>query len=135
MEVESQEKELNQRRLEEAGAGGEFLLSVFGGRKRSLSTNLTKRRLTAQAKQDLEQELAELEELEAQLKKIEEENALAVEEAQKRWQEIADQESEIPVTPYKKDIYLQVFSIAWLPHYLVRVGGALREIPATSQAV
>lgn len=135
MEVESQEKELNQRRLEEAGAGGEFLLSVFGGRKRSLSTNLTKRRLTAQAKQDLEQELAELEELEAQLKKIEEENALAVEEAQKRWQEIADQESEIPVTPYKKDIYLQVFSIAWLPHYLVRVGGALREIPAISQAV
>ncbi len=134
-EVESQQKEFSQRKLEEVGAGGEFLLSAFTGRKRSLSTNLTKRRLTAKAKQELEQELSELEELEAQLKTIEEENKRALAEAEKRWQDVAAQETEVPITPYKKDIYLQMCSIAWVPHCLIRVGGDLREIPASIQAV
>jgi len=50
-----QQDEVNQRRNEELGAGGEFVLGLFGGRKRSLSTSLTKRRLAEQAKDDLEQ--------------------------------------------------------------------------------
>ncbi len=130
MEVEGQEKELGQRRLEEAGKGAELLFSVLGGRKRSISSNLTKRRMTAQAKAELKQEQAELEALEKQLEAIEAEHQSALEDINERWAEVAGKEIELPVTPYKKDIYVDLFGVAWMPYYVIAVGGQTRELPA-----
>jgi len=130
MEVESQEKELGQRRLEEAGKGAELLLGMLGGRKRSISSSLTKRRMTAQAKAELKQEQAELESLEKQLEAIEAEHQATLEEIRERWAEVARKEIELPVTPYKKDIYVDLFGVAWMPFYLVTVSGQTRELPA-----
>jgi hypothetical protein len=130
MEVESQEKELGQRRLEEVGKGAELLLGMLGGRKRSISSSLTKRRMTAQAKAELKQEQAELEALEKQLEAIEAEHKAALEDVNERWAQVASREIEVPVTPYKKDIYIDLFGVAWMPFYVVEVGGQIRELPA-----
>lgn len=130
MEVDSQEDELGQRRMEEVGKGAEFLLSMLGGRKRSLSSNLSKRRMTAAAKADLKQEQAELEILEKQLAEMENEQKAALEEVNERWARLVDQEVEVPVTPYRKDVYVDFYGIAWLPYYVISVDGQSREIPA-----
>ncbi|MHB0988917.1 MAG: helicase HerA domain-containing protein [Bellilinea sp.] len=133
MEVDSQEDELNQRRMEEVGKGAEFLLSMLGGRKRSLSSNLSKRRMTASAKADLKQEQVELELLEKQLAEMEKEQKAALEEVNERWARQVDQEVEVPVTPYRKDVYVDFYGIAWLPYYVISTDGQSREIPAFNQ--
>ncbi len=135
MEVDSQEDELNQRRIEEVGKGAEFLFSMLGGRKRSLSSNLSKRRMTTAAKADLKQEQAELEILEKQLAEMENEQKAALEEVNERWARLVDQEVEVPVTPYRKDVYVDFYGIAWLPYYVVSADGQNREIPAFQQPV
>lgn len=130
MEVDSQEDRLGQRRMEEIGKGAELLMGVLGGRKRSISSNLTKRRMTSQAKAALKQEQAELEQLEKQLVDLKNEMETELAEIKERWEDLADNTSEIPLTPYKKDIYLDFFGIAWLPYYFFSVDGQARELPA-----
>jgi len=130
MEVDSQKTELGQRRMEEVGKGAELLIGLLGGRKRSISSSLTKRRMTAQAKADLKQEQADLDLLEKQIAGVEAERQAAVKQIQDRWAELVGKETAVPVTPYKKDIYIDMFGVAWMPYYVVTIGGRSRELPA-----
>ncbi len=130
LEVEEQQDELEGRRLEELGTHGELLLSMFNKRKRSLSSSLSKRRQTAQAKADLEQERKDLEAIEKQLAALEAEYQAAVKQAQERWGGLVNNVTEIPVQPLKKDIFVEFFGVAWAPYYLVMVDGQPRETPA-----
>jgi len=133
MQVESQQSELNQRRVEEAARAGEVVLGLFGvGRKKSVSASLSKRRMTTQAKQDVEQEMAELEALKKDLEALEAERAREVEALQSRPVEASVEISLVPVTPYKKDIAIDIFGIAWCPYYVVTVDGLRREFAAFS---
>ena len=85
------------------------------------------------AKADLKQEQVELELLEKQLAEMENEQKAALEEVNERWARQVDQEVEVPVTPYRKDIYVDFYGIAWLPYYVISVDGQSREIPAFDQ--
>jgi len=133
MEVDSQQQELGQRRMEELGKGAEFLIGMLGGRKRSLSSNLTKRRMTSNAKAGLKQEQVELEILQKQLDDLQNEQETAAAEVKDRWAKQVDAVTEIPITPYRKDVYVDFYGIAWLPYYVVSVDGINREIPAFQQ--
>jgi hypothetical protein len=91
-ELKEDQDELSQRKMEEWGSHAETVLSLFGGRRRSVSTQ-------------------------------------EVEEISSRWGEIAGDITEIPVRPYKKDVLLEMFGVAWLPHYVVVQDGELVELP------
>ncbi len=130
LEVDQQQDEVSQRRTEQFGSIAEFGLSLLGGRKRSISSSLSKRRLTQKAKADLEQERQELEALEKELKELDDAFQSEKAAAQERWSETANDISETSVTPYKKDIYVELFGVAWLPYYLLKVGEDLKEVPA-----
>ncbi len=54
-ELREDESEYSQRKLEEFGTHAENILGLFGGRKRRLTTSLSKRRMTEQAKSDIEE--------------------------------------------------------------------------------
>ena len=134
MQVESDKSQLAQRRVEEVGKAGEAILGLFGfGRKKSLSTSLTKRRLTSQARQDVEQEQVELEELQKQLETLETEHTREITALQQRSADLALQVTTVPVTPYKKDIFVDLFGIAWCPYYTIVADGQTRELPAFSR--
>lgn len=129
-DVSTAETRLEQRRLEEMGTHGELLLSFFNKRKKSISSSLTKRRMTAEAKARLEEEMLDVEmaqknlnDMEAELK----ENIAALEE---EWAKKASHISTVPVTPYKKDIFTAIFGIAWLPYYQVHISGRPAFLPA-----
>jgi len=132
-EVDKHKDEVNLRKKEELGAGGEFLLGLLSRRKRSLTTSLTKRRLAEQAKDDLAQVQQELATLEDQLQALELVRQNMLEESQDRWAKFVNDTSEVPLVPQKKDIFVELFGVAWLPHYLVRVGEEMQEIEAFSK--
>jgi len=41
----------------------------------------------------------------------------------------------VPLAPQKKDIFLELFGVAWMPHYLLKVGEETQEIPAFKREV
>ena len=57
------------------------------------------------------------------------EKAAALEEINDRWGEIANQITEIPVTPYKKDVMIDLFGLAWQPYFIAQNKQELSELP------
>ncbi|MBN2047010.1 MAG: DUF87 domain-containing protein [Anaerolineaceae bacterium] len=129
-EVDEQQQELDQRKMEELGAHGELLLSLFNKRRKTVSSSLTKRRLTSQAKFQLEQEELELKQMEQELEKINREYDLQVQEVKAKWFHIAEEKVMESVAPYKKDIYNEIFGVAWMPFYGVQTGERVEYVPA-----
>ena len=131
MEVDEAQDELGKRKLEELGAGGELLFSLLSRRKKSISSSMTKRRLTSQAKGNLEQEKQEKEMLEKDLSALDKEYKDSLQELKDKWADAANRITEIPLSPLKKDIFLELNGVLWLPYYLVKTpSGELREIAA-----
>jgi hypothetical protein len=126
-ELSQDETELSQRRMEELGTHAENFLSIFNRRRsRRLSTSLTRRRLTEQAKADVDESLDAIDDFKDQIDALDQEKAQAIKEINDRW---ANQVEEIPVTPYKKDVILDLFGVAWVPYHWVQVGEETIELP------
>jgi hypothetical protein len=129
-ELSQDETELSQRRMEELGTHAENFLSLFSRRRsRRLSTSLTRRRLTEQAKADVDESLDAIDDYKDQIEALDKEKALAIKEINDRWAQAANQVEEIPITPYKKDIVLDLFGVAWVPYHYVQVGEDTFELP------
>jgi chaperonin cofactor prefoldin len=128
-DLKEDESELSNRKLEEFGTHAENILNLFGKNRRRLSTSLTKRRMTQQAKDDVESARDTIEELAKQIKELEAERTQIEQEINERWGRLAAEFDEIPVNPMKKDVLLDLFGLAWMPYHLVQVGGETIELP------
>ncbi|RCK73173.1 MAG: hypothetical protein ANABAC_0060 [Anaerolineae bacterium] len=133
-ELEADKDKLNLRRMEEVGTHAENILGLLGGRRssRRVSSSLTKRRLTSQAKAEVEESEKTIALLKEQIAEAEKAKAAALEEVNQRWAEIAMQVREENIFPQKKDVYLAFFGIVWQPYYLVQEGEKVTEVPAYS---
>jgi len=130
-ELAQDETELSQRKWEEGGNLAELGAGLLGlGRKKSLTTQITKRRLTEQAKAEVDESVQSLQQYQAQLQELVQRRAQVIQATSDRWATVVNQVSEISMTAKKSDVYVQVFGIAWQPYYLVRGGGDLYELPA-----
>jgi hypothetical protein len=119
----------SQRKLEEMGTHAENIFGLFGGRKssRRLTSSLSKRRLTEQAKAEVDESLDAIEDYKKQIAALEQEKANAIEEVRQRWGDLANDISEITVAALKKDVLVELFGVAWAPFWVV---GA-EELPAS----
>lgn len=129
-ELDEDELEFEQRRREEMGTHFENVLSFLDGRKKRMTTSLTKRRMTSQAKADVQESLDSIEQYKQEIEELERERRQSLEEVEEKWQEILESTAEIPVTPYKKDILVELFGVAWIPYYLYDDGGRQVELAA-----
>lgn len=130
-ELSQDQVEYEQRKWEERGNLAEIGASVFGiGRKKSLTTQLTKNRMTQQAKAEVDESVLAIQQLEQQIAELQARRSALVEESNERWATIVNQVNEIPLTPKKSDVFIDFFGIAWKPCYLVSTAGQMREIPA-----
>ncbi|MBN2388912.1 MAG: DUF853 family protein [Anaerolineales bacterium] len=131
-ELKMDESELSQRKGEEIATHAENVLGVFGGGRRSrrLSTSLTKRRMTEQAKADVEESVEALEQYDQQLGDLEQARQRALDELGDRWGDVVNDITEVSVTPKKADIFLDRFGLAWMPYYLAEAGAKTIEVPA-----
>ena len=129
-ELAEDEADFKSRKGEEYAKHAETLLSLFGGRRKSLSASLSKRRMAEKAKADIEESEQAIAELQEQLGDLKEEMEAAMAEVEAKWDALMADTREIPVTPRKSDVRVRLFGVAWLPHYLVESGGRSLEIPA-----
>lgn len=131
-ELKMDEAELSARKVEELGTHAENLLGVFGGRRasRRLSTSLTKRRLTEQAKEDVDESVKAIQDYKRALAQLEQARQQALAEASRKWGDVVNDITEITLTPKKMDVYINLFGVAWMPYYLVQSGNETVELPA-----
>lgn len=130
MELEEDKQELSHRRMEEAGKGLENIVGLFAGRQRSISTSLTKRRMTSQAKADVEESEQEIIGIEQDMKEMQEALKEELEKVNEHWEDAVSMVIEEPVSPYKKNIFVEMFGILWLPHYAFDQDGKWVTVPA-----
>jgi chromosome segregation ATPase len=128
-ELHQDEADLSQRRLEELGTHAENVLSMFTKRRRRMSTSLSKRRMTEKAKARVEESEDAIEDFEQQITELKAEKAEAIEEIKGKWSEISDNMELISIYPYKKDILVDLFGVAWMPYHLVESEDKTYELP------
>lgn len=129
-ELEDDKLELSHRRMEEAGKGLETIVGLFAGRRRSISSSLTKRRMTSQAKADVEESEKQIIEIEQDMKEMQEELRKELEKVNEHWEDAVSKVIEEPVSPYKKNIFIEMFGILWLPQYAFDQDGKWVMAPA-----
>jgi hypothetical protein len=129
--VDKSQEETSQRRMEQLGANAELVFSVFSKRKRSLSSTMAKGRMASQARADLQADENNLAALEDEFRSLQQDKDNALKEIQERWARSVGDISEVPIAVQRKDIYLEIAGIAWLPVYIIQAQGQRIEAPAT----
>lgn len=117
LELEKDKQALNQRRLEEAGKGLENVLKLIGGRKTSLSTSLTKRRMTSTSKHNVKESEEMIATYQKQLKELDAKMNDEIENLHETVSEKADAIREVTISPLKKNIIQELFGVIWVPYY------------------
>jgi len=129
-ELKQDQAELSSRKMEEIGTGLETVAGLLGlGRKHSISSSITKRRMASQAKSNVEDSANTIKDIQDQIATIEKEKTDALQAMNDRWADVANQITEIPIAAQKKDILLDFFGVAWMPYHLVKIGEQLVELP------
>jgi hypothetical protein len=130
-ELREDQADLERSKGEEYTSYAETALGFFGiGRKKSVSSAMTKRSKTARAKEDVQESIEEIDELKGDLAELKQTLESELAEIEEKWAEIIADVSEIPVSPYKKDIDVDLFGVAWMPYYLVEVDQNFEEFCA-----
>lgn len=129
-ELEMDREELSARKQEELLSGAETLLGVFTRRRvtRGLSSASRKRRMTQQAKADVQESEKTIRELKEQIEQLEKEAQQALDELTASWRERIDVVEEVQIQPRRTDIQVSLMALAWVPHWEVTVAG--QEISA-----
>jgi len=109
------------RKREELLSAGETVVGMLGvfGRRRTtgLSRAATKRRLTEQARADIEESEAEIDRLQQE---IEDMRRMMQDEAEaigQRWTATVDQVETYGIKPRRQDVEVEVVALAWAPYW------------------
>lgn len=131
-ELEQDQRELDSRKWEENATHAENVLGMFTGRGsvRKVSSSLTKRRLSEQAKADVDESVQAIRQFEEQIADLEAHLETMSAQINQKWASLVNQVSEITISPKKSDVFMEYFGIAWMPYYLIRSGGELSDLPA-----
>ncbi len=131
--LKQDQAELSSRKIEVLGSAAETVAGLLGfGRKRSLSSSISKQRMASHAKGDVDEAVNMIKDYQEQIAAIEQEKAAAVKEVNDKWAKVASQVSEIPISAQKKDILLDFFGVAWMPYHLAKLNDQTFELPGFS---
>lgn len=130
LELEKDKKTLSNRRIEEASTGLQTVIGFLGKSKKSVNSSLTKRRMTATAKANVEESEVMIEKYKSELAELEAKQQEAVDAYQSSTEGKTAQIEEIVVKPLKKDVVIEFFGLAWAPVYAFKNGDNWLEIDA-----
>ena len=131
-ELAKDEDELTHRKMEEAGTHIENITGLFGGSRKAsrLSSSLTKRRMTQQARSDVEESKDAIKEFNRQIEELQKRREEVIAEINDRWGRVVNEITEVTIAPKKTDVLVKVFGVAWMPHYVIKSGVETFELPA-----
>ena len=131
-QVTQQEAEYNSRKWEEGGNLAELGASMLGfGRKKSITSQLSKRRMTEQAKSAMDESADTIQQYQKQLRELVQKREQVVESINEKWAALVNQVSEIQIPAKRGDVFVEYFGVAWQPFYLIRAAGELYELPGS----
>lgn len=130
-ELREDEAELQNRNIESGANLLELGASMFGlTRKKSVTTQFTKHRLAQNAKAEVQESQEAIAQYTKDLNDLMRERETLVREIGDKWGSAVGDTSETTVKPKKTDVYVNIFGVAWMPHYVVESGGGLEELAA-----
>jgi F0F1-type ATP synthase membrane subunit b/b' len=130
-ELAEDQVDYEHRKWEERGNLAELGAGLLGiGRKKSLSTQLSKRRLTERAKADVDESVDAISDYKKQIAELEKQREDVIAELNAKWGDVVNDITEVTVNPKKTDVFVDLFGVAWTPHYVIRTGEELIELPA-----
>ena len=130
-ELQQDQADLQNRKIEAGANLLELGAGLIGfGRKKSVTTQFTKQRLSANAKADVEESIDVIADYKKQLAELQAERTRIAEEVNARWGDVVNRITEITLNPKKTDIYINIFGVAWTPYYIIEAGGQQMELPA-----
>lgn len=130
-ELRQDQEDLQNRNIETGINGIEVVAGLFGvGRKKSISTPVSKFRMAQNAKADVEESVDAINQYKKDLAALEREREEVTAEINDRWGSVVNEISEVAIKPKKTDIYVNIFGVAWVPYYIVQAGSETLELAA-----
>jgi hypothetical protein len=130
-ELRDDQTTLQNRNLETGINALEVGASLFGfGRKKSLSTPVSKYRLSQQAKANVQESEDSIDQFKKDLADLQRERDDVIAQINDSWGSVVNDISEVTVAPKKTDIYVKLFGVAWMPYYVIQAGAETLELPA-----
>jgi uncharacterized protein DUF87 len=130
-ELQMDQNELAGRKREEGSNLLEIGASVFGvGRKRSVTSQFSKNRLTNKAKAEVEESVDAIKQFQQQIADAEKRREETIAEINDRWGRVVNEITEVTIAPKKTDVFVKLFGVAWMPYYVVKAGTDTIELPA-----
>jgi hypothetical protein len=130
-ELRQDQADLQNRNIEAGANLLELGAGVFGlGRKKSVTTQFTKHRLSQQAKAEVEESEDAIAQYKKDLTALQAQRQQVVDEVNAGWGDVVNKITEVTINPKKTDVYINLFGVAWMPYYQVKTGGQTMELPA-----
>jgi hypothetical protein len=132
-ELRTDEADLAARKREEVLGIGESAFNLLSGRRSSsaLSKASRKRRMTQQAKADVEESIDAIEDLEQQVQALEAEWEDQADEIKEAWADKLEEIEEFEVKPRRTDVAVEFCGLAWMPVWRVTLeDGTQVDLPA-----
>jgi phage host-nuclease inhibitor protein Gam len=130
-ELRQDEEDLRNRNIETGLSGVETVAGMLGfGRKKSLSTSVSKYRMAQNAKEEVQESEDAITQYKRELADLERQRQEIEAEVNDCWGSVVNDISEVSIKPKKTDIYVNLFGVAWKPYYLVQSGAETIELPA-----
>lgn len=130
-ELRQDQENLRNRNIETGLSGAEALAGMFGvGRKKSLSTSVSKFRMAQNAKEEVRESEEAIAQFKKEISQLMREREEMVREINDRWGHIVNDTDEVTINPKKTDVYVNLFGVAWKPFYVIEAGGETFELPA-----
>lgn len=130
-ELQQDQEDLRNRNIEAGINGVEAVAGLFGlGRKKSLSTPMSKMRMARNAKEDVRESEDAINQFKTDIANLQRQREEVISEINDRWGRAASETTEVTVNPKKTDVYVNVFGVGWLPYYIVKTNGDPLELPA-----
>lgn len=124
LELKSEQTELSGRKRDELFTTGEAVLGLLQGRTAyTLSRMSMAQRLRKQTRDDLTESQIVLKEMDEQMDKLQAEFEQVLQNVNNRWAQVAAKRQEYPISPLKKDIYLELYGIGWVPYWYALING------------
>ncbi|MFN8403586.1 MAG: DUF87 domain-containing protein [Anaerolineales bacterium] len=130
-ELRQDQEDARNRNIEAGINGVEAVAGLFGlGRKKSLSTPVSKLRMAKNAKEDVRESEDAIEQFKNDIADLQRQREEIAAEVNERWGSVASQTTEVTVNPKKTDVYVNLFGVGWSPYYLVKTNSGVIELPA-----
>ena len=131
-----EEAEAKRRQRDALISTGETVLSLFSGRRRSLSTAANKLGRISTSKMDVQAAEEDITEYQEEIKELEADLREETEAIVEHWETALEQFEDVRITPRRADVEITLFALAWVPRWRIayRIGGGSIVQTATVSA-